>query len=88
MVFHWSLSDSKSPQVCRTRLSILAVLSNADVWFTIYNQKLMDLLGEINTYEQISQQTVSNNINDFNKSYRKLISNGHNIINQLPPHIL
>ena len=29
---HWSLSDSKSPQVSRTRLSILAVLSNAVVW--------------------------------------------------------
>ena len=32
MVFHWSLSDSKSPQVPRTRLSILAILSNAVVW--------------------------------------------------------
>ena len=32
MVFHWSLSDSKSPQVSRTRLSILAVLNNAAVW--------------------------------------------------------
>ena len=32
MVFHWSLSDSKSPQVSRTPLSILAVLSNAVVW--------------------------------------------------------
>ena len=32
MVFHWSLSDSKSPQVFRTRLRILAVLSNAVVW--------------------------------------------------------
>ena len=32
MIFHWSLSDSKSPQVSRTRLSILAVLSNAVVW--------------------------------------------------------
>ena len=32
MVFHWSLSDSKSPQVSRIRLSILAVLSNAVVW--------------------------------------------------------
>ena len=31
MVFHWSLSD-KSPQVSRTRLRILAVLSNAVVW--------------------------------------------------------
>ena len=32
MVFHWSLSDSKSPRVSRTRLRILAVLSNAVVW--------------------------------------------------------
>ena len=31
MVFHWSLSDSKS-QVSRTLLSILAVLNNAVVW--------------------------------------------------------
>ena len=29
--FHWSLSDSKSPQVSRTLLSILAVLNNAVV---------------------------------------------------------
>ena len=32
MVFHWRFSDSKSPQVSRTRLSILAILSNAVVW--------------------------------------------------------
>ena len=32
MVFHWSLSDSKSPQVFRTLLSNLAVLNNAVVW--------------------------------------------------------
>ena len=32
MVFHWSLSNSKSPQVSRTRLRILAILSNAVVW--------------------------------------------------------
>ena len=32
MIFHWSLSNSKYPQVSRTRLSILAVLSNAVVW--------------------------------------------------------
>ena len=31
MVFHWSLSDIKS-QVSRTRLRILAVLSNALIW--------------------------------------------------------
>ena len=32
MVFHWSLSDSKSPEVSRTLLSILAVLNNVVVW--------------------------------------------------------
>ena len=31
MVFYWSLSDSKSPQLSRTFLSILAVLNNAVV---------------------------------------------------------
>ena len=32
MIFHWSLSDSKSPQDFMTLLSILAVLNNAVVW--------------------------------------------------------
>ena len=32
MDFHWSLSDSKSPQVSRTLLSILAVINNTVVW--------------------------------------------------------
>ena len=32
MVFHWSLSDSKFPQVSRTILSILAVLNNVVFW--------------------------------------------------------
>ena len=32
MVFHWSLSDSMSPQVSRTLLSIPAVLNNTVVW--------------------------------------------------------
>ena len=32
MVFHWNLSDSKSPQVSRTRLRILAVRCNAVIW--------------------------------------------------------
>ena len=32
MSFHWRLSDSKSPQVSRTLLSILAVFNNAVVW--------------------------------------------------------
>ena len=32
MVFHWILSDSKSPQVSRTLLSFLAVFNNAVIW--------------------------------------------------------
>ena len=32
MVFHWSLSDNKFPQVFRTLFSILPDLSNAVVW--------------------------------------------------------
>ena len=32
MVFHWGLSDSKSPQVSKTLLSILAVLNDVVVW--------------------------------------------------------
>ena len=32
MIFQWILSDSKSPQVSRTLLSILADLNNAVVW--------------------------------------------------------
>ena len=32
MVFHWRLSDSKSPQVSRTLLSTLAILNNVVVW--------------------------------------------------------
>ena len=32
MVFYWSLSDSKYPNVSKTLLSILAVIRNAVVW--------------------------------------------------------
>ena len=32
MFFHWSFSNSRSPQVSRTLLSILAVFNNAVVW--------------------------------------------------------
>ena len=35
----------------------------------------MDLLGDNNSYEQIFLRTITNNINDFNKFYKKLISN-------------
>ena len=32
MIFHWSLTDSKYPQVSWTRLRILTVRSNAVIW--------------------------------------------------------
>ena len=32
MVFHWSLSDTKTPEVSRNILSILAVFNNVVVW--------------------------------------------------------
>ena len=32
VVFHWSLSDTKSPQISRILLSILVVLNNVVVW--------------------------------------------------------
>ena len=32
VVFHWSLSDSKSPRIFRTLLSILVDFSSAEVW--------------------------------------------------------
>ena len=38
MVFHCSLSDSKSPHVSRTRLSVLTVLSNAVIWIVSTRQ--------------------------------------------------
>ena len=32
MVFHWSLSKGKSPQICRTLHSIRAILNNVVIW--------------------------------------------------------
>ena len=32
MGFHWNLTDSKSPKVSKTYLSILAKLDNTVVW--------------------------------------------------------
>ena len=37
--FHWSLSDSESPRVSRTLLSILAVLNSAVVWMVLTHPK-------------------------------------------------
>ena len=45
MVSHWSLSDSKSSQVSRILLSILANLSNAEVLFIIRFGHLTEVRG-------------------------------------------
>ena len=40
MVYHWSWSDSKSPQISGILLSILAVFNNAVVW-TVFTRPLI-----------------------------------------------
>ena len=46
MVFHWSLSDSKSPQISRTLLSILAVLNNAVVCMVLLSSANFQVLAQ------------------------------------------
>ena len=47
LIFRWSLSDSKSPQVSRTLLSILAVLNNAVVWIVSTRLQLPNIPGPL-----------------------------------------
>ena len=35
MVFHWNLSDNKSPKICRTLLNILDNLNNTVLWMVL-----------------------------------------------------
>ena len=50
MVFHWSLSDSKSAQVFRTLHSILAILNNVVVWMVSTKAKAPITIGIIVTF--------------------------------------
>ena len=62
MGFHWSFRDNKSPQVSRTLLSILAVLSNTVIWIVSTRPpKLMISLWSRSdsTYPQISRTLLS-----------------------------
>ena len=52
MVFHRSLSDSKSPQVSRTLLCILAVLNNAVVWMVSTRPRTSKSSGPLNPIYQ------------------------------------
>ena len=66
MVFHWSLRDSKSPQVSRTRLSILAVLSNTVVWTVSTRPQIIIIILITDNVE---------NINSTNKRRDLLLAN-------------
>ena len=72
MVFHWNLSDRKSPQVSRTLLSILANLSNAVAWMaqacpTISNSfsSLTRHLGTVSSVPNIIAITITFIFNNF-----------------------
>ena len=45
MVFLWRLSDSKSPQVSRTLLIILAALNNSVVWMVLIRPPISKIFG-------------------------------------------
>ena len=57
MVFHRSLSDSKSPQVSRTRLRILANLSNDVVWMA-FTRPLISKSSSLRTNHLVTVQSA------------------------------
>ena len=61
MVFHWSLSGNKSPQVSRTLLSILADLNNAVVWMVSTHPLIFQVL--LSLYLTFGVCTESTNYN-------------------------
>ena len=65
MVFHWSLSDSKSPQVSRTLLNIMADLNNAVVWTVSTRPVILKSL-----YQSFGDYTKSTNYNWYNCHFR------------------
>ena len=50
MIFHWSLNDSKSPQVFRTLLSILTDLNNTVVWMVSARSPISNSSSPLNKY--------------------------------------
>ena len=49
-------------------------LTKAEVLLLWILLKRLDLLDDKKTYEQISQKTILKNVNDFDKSYKKILS--------------
>ena len=61
MVFHWSSSDSESPRVSRTFLSILADLNSAVVW-TVSTRSIISKSLSPCTKHFVTVRSVSINI--------------------------
>ena len=93
MVFHWRLSDSKSPQISRTLLSILAIFNNALVWMVStrpptskFSRSFNNPLVTVPTHQsQLVQSILSYTIVFFFNSrarsrYLSLFSNSFNFI--------
>ena len=62
MVFHWSLTDSKSPQVSWTLLNILAVLNNAVDWMVSIPPTSMSAIPFNNPLVTVQKATITINI--------------------------
>ena len=62
MVFYMSLSDSKSPQVSKTLLSILPVLNNIVVWMVSPRPRISksscDFINPLLLYQKHQSQLV------------------------------
>ena len=67
MVFLWSLSDSKSPQVFRTLLSILNNLNNAVVWLGLPSSSYFQILQSL--YQSFGDCTKSTNYNWYHRNF-------------------
>ena len=75
MVSQWGLSDSKSPQVSRTLLSILADLNNAVVWIVSIRPLISKSCRPfINPLETVPSVTTITDINDTFMFYNFIIS--------------
>ena len=70
MVFHCSLSDSKSPQVSRTLLSILAALNNPEVWVVSAHPLISKSSNPFINF--FGNCTMSTNYNSYNRHFHVL----------------
>ena len=67
MVFHWSLSDSKSPQFSRTLPGILADLNNVVVWMVSTGPLIFKSSSPF--YKSLGNCTKSRNYNWYDRLF-------------------